>query len=626
MENRNFLVFISISIAILLIWSQLYTKPRMEAEQARIEAERERSEDLGFDLPTAAAPGSLTSAGERPALNQEAALTSLSRQEALGSARVLFENDDILGTISLRGARIDDVTLKNYRVEIDENSPRVVLLSPENTEHAYFADFGWAASGSSGIVVPTKESVWTPSHAGPLTPESPLELTWENGQGLTFRRTISLDEQFMFTVTQVVENNSSTAVELFPYGRISRFGLPELENFFILHEGFLGIFHGELVEKKYDKISEDGTFKETSTGGWLGITDKFWLTALAPDQSAEFEASYSSRKALGTDRYNASYVLGGVAVQPGGRAETESNFFVGAKKSRILNQYAEDLGVEKFDMAIDWGWFFLITKPMFSLLEYFGHLIGNFGIAILIVTIIVKALLFPLANKSYESMSKMKKLQPEMVSLKERYADDKVKQQQEVMELYRREKVNPLAGCLPMFIQIPVFFALYKVLFVTIEMRQAPFFGWIQDLASPDPTSILNLFGLLPYDPSGWPLIGATLGIGIWPLIMGITMFLQMRMNPTPQDPIQEKMFTFMPIVFTFLLARFPAGLVIYWAWNNTLTMIQQYLVMRKNGVEIELFKNLKLDRFFGAKEPSVAAVTDKPTDPAPKAEEDDPK
>lgn len=415
----------------------------------------------------------------------------------------------------------------------------------------------------------------------------------------------------MFNIAQRVENNTSGSIELYPYGQLSRIGKPETTNFFILHEGFLGIFDGELSEKKYDKVIEDGNFKKTSTGGWLGITDKYWLAALAPDQTKTFDGSYTTTKSSGTDRFNASYIHYGVTVEPGGSAENTTNLFVGAKKNRVLNSYRDNLGIDRFEFAIDWGWFRFITKPIFSMLDYFGHLIGNFGVAILLVTVVIKGLLFPLANKSYESMSKMKKLQPEMTALRDRYTDDKAKQQQEVMALYKREGVNPLAGCLPMLIQIPIFFALYKVIFVTIEIRQAPFFGWIQDLAAQDPTSILNLFGLLPYDPSGWPLIGSVLGIGVWPLFMGITMFFQMKMNPAPQDPIQEKMFTFMPIIFTFMLARFPAGLVIYWAWNNLLSMSQQYVIMRKNDVEIELLKNLKLDRFFKTKEPATAAIAD---------------
>lgn len=604
MENRNFIIFISVSIAILFIWDTLFVAPAREAEKARLEAEQQLQAELQVPDHNAApiAEGAAPSASERPSLDDDGLSATVSRTQALAGGRIAFESEEVIGTISLKGARIDDLTLRDFRQSIDETSPNVVLLSPERTEGAYFADFGWAPKGQ--VRVPDRNSQWQQVGTKNLTPDNPVELVWDNGQGLTFRRTISLDPKYMFTVKQVVENNAAEAVELFPYGRITRDGQPSKSTFFILHEGFVGVFNGELTEKRYKHILKDGTFEKESTGGWTGITDKYWLTALIPGDNDTFKSSYATRKNGGLDRFTNVFMDDGIVVKPGGRAESTSRFFAGAKQNKVLQDYRDTGGVEKFDMAIDWGWFFFITKPIFSLLEYFGHAIGNFGIAILIVTVIIKALLFPLANKSYESMSKMKKLQPEITSMRERFADDKVKQQQEMMELYKREGVNPLAGCLPMLIQIPIFFALYKTLFVTIEMRQAHFFGWIQDLAAPDPTSILNIFGLLPYDPSTWPLIGTTLGIGFWPLIMGITMFVQMKMNPAPQDPIQEKMFTFMPIVFTFMLARFPAGLVIYWAWNNFLSILQQYVIMRKNDVEVELFKNLKLDRFFGGKEP----------------------
>lgn len=621
MENRNFLVFITISIAILFIWSEFYTKPIMKAEEARLaqEAEQQAARALETPVPlgTSALSGSQTASGavpgamsgDRPSLNDDGSIALMSRTEALASARIAFEGKDIIGTISLKGGRIDDVTLKNHKVTGADDAPQVLVFSPDRTEGAYYADFGWATARTGGVRVPDSNSLWTPVRPGKLTPQTPVEITWDNGEGLTFRRQIEMDDRFMFTMTQIVENNSQSTIELYPYGRLSRFGLPELANFFILHEGFLGVYNQELNEEDYKDIAKDGDFKKSSTGGWLGITDKYWLAALVPDQTVNFEGSYAVRKAVGTDRYNASYILDGASVAPGGRLETKNRLYVGAKKYRTLTDYRDTLGIEGFERAIDWGMFFFITKPIFSLLDYFGHLIGNFGVAILLVTIIIKLMLFPLANKSYESMSRMKKLQPEMMALKERFSDDKQKQQQEIMELYRREKVNPLAGCLPMVIQIPVFFALYKVIFISIDLRQAPFFGWIQDLSTKDPTSILNLFGLLPYDPSGWPFIGEFLGIGVWPLLMGITMFLQMRMNPAPQDPIQEKMFTFMPIIFTFMLAKFPAGLVIYWAWNNSLSMAQQGYIMHKNGVEVELFKNLNLDRFFPSKRPIALAA-----------------
>jgi YidC/Oxa1 family membrane protein insertase len=439
-----------------------------------------------------------------------------------------------------------------------------------------------------------------PTSSGSLTAATPIEITWNNGEGLTFRRKISLDDKFMFTITQSVENNSATAVELFPYGRISRHGEPETTGFYILHEGFLGVFNNTLEEANYDDVRDDGSIDFETQSGWLGFTDKYWLTALIPDQSLNVRATYSDTITSRSDRFRTQYIYAeGNTIAPGGRSEVTNHFFAGAKENAVLVDYGTELNIPRFDFAIDWGLFRFFTRPLFRLLDFFGKTFGNFGIAILLTTVIVKLAFFPLANKQYRSMGQMKKIQPEMVALRERYADDKVKQQQELMALYKREQVNPMAGCLPILLQIPVFFAIYKVLFVTIEMRQAPFFGWIQDLAAPDPTTMFNLFGLLPWDPSGIPVIGTTLALGVWPLIMGLSMFIQMRMNPAPQDPIQEKMFLFMPIIFTFLLARFPAGLVIYWAWNNTLSILQQYVIMRRSGVEVELGKNIGLDKLM---------------------------
>lgn len=624
MENRNFIIFFGISAAILLFWTQFITGPKLAEEQARQELEQQLQQDMpqveNDDIPSVAGPSGAQSQGKTAEMDdidgdlefqvpRETVLT----QDT--SPRLRFETENLRGSISLKGARIDDLILKTYREEAAADSPEVVLLSPVGTKGTYFADFGWAPESGSGTQVPTKDSVWTQVRPGALSVNNPVDIYWTNDQGLTFRRTIALDNDFMFTITQKVENNSTTSVSLFPYGRISRHGEPDTTGFYILHEGFLGVFDDKLEEMKYGEVRDDGAFKATSTGGWLGFTDKYWLTALIPGADETFNASFSDKEVLQSDRFRAQYVSDTPrSIGPGGSDAITTHFFAGAKVNALLANYRDALDIDKFDYAIDWGLFGFFTRPLFKVLDFFGTLVGNFGIAILITTVLVKLAFFPLANKQYKSMAQMKKIQPEMASLRERFADDKAKQQQELMALYKREQVNPMAGCLPIVLQIPVFFALYKVLFITIEMRQAPFFGWIQDLAAPDPTTIFNLFGLLPYDPSGVPVIGTTLALGVWPLIMGLTMFLQMRMNPAPQDPIQEKMFLFMPIIFTVLLARFPAGLVIYWAWNNSLSITQQYIMMRRSGVEVELFKNLKLDKLM-ARLSRSAGATDDPSD-----------
>jgi YidC/Oxa1 family membrane protein insertase len=420
-------------------------------------------------------------------------------------------------------------------------------------------------------------------------------LTWENGEGLQFRRTISVDNNFMFTVNDEVANTGSNPATIYGYGLVSRHGTPNVQGFYILHEGLVGVLgDGKLYEIGYSSIQGEPPRVVKSTGGWLGITDKYWAAALIPDQAAGLQGRFASSKVGGLDTYQTDYLLDATTVAPGGKASVQSRLFAGAKEVNTVDGYEKSLGIKNFELLIDWGWFYFITKPLFFALDYFFRLTGNFGVAILIVTVIIKLVFFPLANKSYASMARMKAVQPQMLAIRDRFADDKVKQQQAMMELYKQEKINPVSGCLPIVIQIPVFFALYKVLFVTIEMRHAPFFGWIKDLSAPDPTTIFNLFGLIPWDPSQVPVLGAFLMLGVWPLIMGATMFVQMKMNPAPPDPTQKMIFDWMPVFFTFLLASFPAGLVIYWAWNNLLSVIQQGTIMRKNGVKIELFDNLK--------------------------------
>jgi YidC/Oxa1 family membrane protein insertase len=465
-----------------------------------------------------------------------------------------------------------------------------VLLSPSGSADAFYADFGWSAAPGTTIALPGPESMWTAPQGAKLTPTTPVTLTWDNGEGLVFSRTISVDADYLFTVSREVRNATGSPVTLYPYALISRHGLPDVENFFVLHEGLIGVLGEEgLQEIDYGDLDEDTRVRTFNvTGGWLGFTDKYWAATLIPDQSEKITARFSNHPAGGQDIFQSDYLLEPRTVPAGGSASATGRMFAGAKVVSIVDDYSNTHGIPKFDLLIDWGWFYIFTKPMFWLIDWLYRMVGNFGVAILLTTVIVKLVLFPLANKSYASMSKMKLLQPEMMKLKERYGDDRVKQQQAMMELYKKEKVNPMSGCLPIVVQIPIFFALYKVLFGTIEMRHAPFFGWIQDLAAPDPTTLFNLFGLIPWAPPSF------LMIGIWPIIMGVTMFLQMRLNPTPPDPIQAQIFTWMPLFFTFLLATFPAGLVIYWAWNNFLSILQQATIMHRQGVKIELWDNLK--------------------------------
>ena len=493
------------------------------------------------------------------------------------SPRVAIASDRIRGSIPLRGRRIDDLILADYRETTARDSPNIVLLSPDGGASPYYAEFGWSTVPGSGIRVPDKDSMWQTT-GGPLSTGHPVTLSWDNGAGLLFERHIAIDENFMMTITQRVSNRGPAAVSLSPFGLIARIGTPKVTGFAILHEGALGAFDKTLDEVSYKDMKEEKRIEHQSTGGWIGFTDKYWLTALIPDQSTAFTGHFTYGTASGRDYYQSDYILPPTVIAGGASAETVSHFFAGAKEVNVIDHYMESLGIARFDRAIDWGWLFWLTEPIFQALQAINSVIGNFGLSILALTVIIKLLFFPLANKSYVSMSRMKTLQPKMKALQERFKDDKVKLQQETMALYKKEKVNPLAGCLPMVVQIPVFFALYKVLFITIEMRQTPFFGWVRDLSAPDPMLVLNLFGLIPWDPPGF------LAIGVWPLLMGLSMFLQQRLNPQPADATQAKIFMLMPVVFTFMLARFPVGLVIYWTWNNILSMAQQWMIMKREG------------------------------------------
>ena len=598
-NNKNFILAMVLSLGVLIGWQYFVVGPRLESERRAAEIEAARQAEIAAKTPlqksadgTVAIPKPGTPAKNNTSIPgvtvKNDAATSNDREAALAvDPRVEIDSARLSGSINLRGGRIDDLHLKDYRETIDKNSPTIILLSPKSApEGAYFAEFGWVGDKNSGTV-PQSNTLWEVDGSPKLTVSSPVNLTWKNDKGLIFNRQISVDKEYLFTIRDSVKNTSGIEVALQAYGRIARFGKPKTQGIFVLHEGLIGDIGEEgLKEIKYDDIEDDLAVNlKPATTGWLGITDKYWATALIPSGKFTSRFAYFDK---GRKQYQADYIGDAISVAPGQSTEVTSRLFAGAKQVAILDAYENDLNIKNFSNLIDWGWFYFITKPMFKVLDWIFAAIGNFGVAILVLTVLLKILFFPLANKSYVSMANMKKMQPAMTEIRERYADDKVKQQQEMMALYKKEKINPAAGCWPMLIQIPVFFSLYKVLYVTIEMRQAPFFGWIQDLAAPDPTSLFNLFGLLPYDVPQFMMIG------VWPLLMGITMFLQMRMNPTPPDPTQAMIFTWMPIVFTFMLASFPAGLVIYWAWNNFLTILQQGTIMRRQGVKIELFDNLK--------------------------------
>lgn len=581
-NNRNFFITIALSIVILTAWQVLYMNPRIEAqrEAQQVEAEREAAKqpEIADTDPSIPQP---EGAGENvPDAGVEDGGTS--------AARIRIDSPKLSGSINLAGARLDDIILKDYRVTVEPNSPNIKLLEPVNGGNGYFTEVGFTGAGNRTLY-PGADTVWSVSGNETLTPTSPVNLTYDNGNGVVFNRRILVDQNYLFTIEDRVTNNGEGAVALAAYGRITRLEQPQIAGFFILHEGLIGVTGEEgLQEIDYDDLVEDKQVKPgKSSDGWLGFTDKYWAVALAPSQNRPFQPRYSWFDNDG-GRFQSDFLSDEFVVPPGATETVETLVFAGAKQVSVIDAYEADHGIRQFELMIDWGWFHFITKPLFYLIDWLFRLLGNFGLAILGTTVIVKLFFFPLANKSYASMANMKKVQPAMMEIREKYANDKMKQQQAMMELYKKEKINPLAGCWPILLQIPVFFALYKVLFVTLEMRHASFYGWIRDLAAPDPTSIFNLFGLLPYE------VPAFLLIGVWPLLMGITMFLQMRMNPTPPDPTQAMIFNWMPVVFTFMLATFPAGLVIYWAWNNFLSIIQQGVIMKRQGAKIELWDNLR--------------------------------
>ena len=591
MEQRNLLLAIVASVAILLGFQFFYEQPKMERERALQQQQQQIQKTPGgtVTLPGGAMPGG-TAAPPAAGIAQTPVAAPPNREKIVGEEkRVRISSARLHGSIALRGGRIDDLTLPDYRETLEADSPEITLLSPPRAPNPYYAQFGWVAL-ETGVKVPGPTTEWSADRVG-LGPDKPVTLSWNNGQGLIFTQAIALDRDYMFTVTQSVRNQSGKPVSLRPYGLISRTGTPETLGFAILHEGLLGVFEETLQEVNYETsswfssalgVKEEGTIKRKSTGGWIGFTDKFWLTALVPDQKSPTDNRFLHNLEDKKDKYQVDFAGPGQVVMPGAAIQATNRLFAGAKEARLLDRYRDELGIVRFDLAVDWGWLWFLTKPIFQALGYFNGFLGNFGLAILLLTVLIKLAFFPLANKSYRAMSRMKKLQPKMTEIREKFKDDRARQNQEMMALYKTENANPMAGCFPIMIQIPVFFALYKVLFVSIEMRHAPFFGWIHDLSAPDPLSILTVFGLVQWDV---PQILDIANIGIWPIIMGVTMFLQQKLNPQPADPTQAKIFMMLPIVFTFLLGKFPAGLVIYWAWNNLLSIAQQWVIMRKMGV-----------------------------------------
>jgi len=556
MDTRNVIAAISLSAAVIILYS-LFFEPDPQLVKQNL-AEQKQIEN----------------SADTPSLDKNENFTKLSRTDSLKeNDRIKFENNSVIGSISLKGAAIDDLTFKEYNVELNGND-KITLLSPRNVDDGYLVESGFVSTNKN-IDIPDASTVWKVSGNKRLTNNNPIKLTWSNSQGITFEKYISLDDQFLFTVKEKIINSSDKSYNFYSYGQIIRNKLPEISGFYILHEGFLSVLDDQLIEEDYDDIQEK-KFTQTAQEGFVAISDKFWVTSVIPPKGKEFKTTFDYK-----NKFRANYIsTKGIEVKANSSIEEKIQIIVAAKRVNVIDGYAESLNINKFDLAIDWGFMYFITKPLFFVLDYFFKLLGNYGLAIIAVTVCIRLAFFPLANFSFKSMGKMKLLAPEMARLKEIHKDDKMKLQQAMMALYKKEKVNPMSGCLPILVQIPVFFALYKVLFVTIEMRHMPFYGWIHDLSDRDPTSLFNIFGLIPWDPPSFLLIGA------WPIIMGITMFIQQKLNPTPPDPIQAKIFMFFPIFLTVILAPFPAGLVIYWSFNNIFTMIQQYIVQRKMTIK----------------------------------------
>jgi YidC/Oxa1 family membrane protein insertase len=555
MDTKNVLIAVVLSTLTLIVWSTFFEQPPLQ----KTESETIKSEETSS-----------------PSIEEIEDLKKISRSESINSVdRVKLENENIKGSISLTGAIIDDIIFKNYN-ETLKSEKKIIFLNPKSSKEGYYIETGWASTGDKKLKLPLDNTVWKVKGNNLLRPNNPITLEWDNNEGLTFIKKIELDNEFLFKITQTIINNSNKSYQFFPFAQITRNYKPEVTPIYILHEGFLGVFGEELKEMDYKDIDKD-KFTINSSKGWLGITDKYWLTAIVPEKGKNFKSEFLSK----TGKYKANFIIKEPSIlNPNDSVSNNINAFVAAKEVAVIDRYAKNLNIEKFDLAIDWGWFYFFTKPLFFAIDYFFKMTGNFGLSIVIITALIRLIFFPLANYSFRSMAKMKVLQPEMLRLKELHKDDKVKLQQEMMSLYKREKVNPVSGCLPVLIQIPFFFAIYKMLYVTLEMRHQPFFGWIEDLSARDPTSVFNLFGLIPWDPPTFLMIGA------WPILMGLSMYLQQKLNPTPPDPIQAKIFMFFPLFLTVILAPFPSGLVVYWTVNNILTITQQWIIMKKTKVK----------------------------------------
>ncbi len=573
-EQKNLFMALGISLVVMFLFDTFYMKPKLEEQQRQYEELMATQESEAPTLAADTVPQAVAEAEQVVALTVDNALDQ--------SPRIAIETPELFGSISLKGLRFDDLSLIKHFDTMDKDTrTNIRLFEPTGTEQAYYAQFGWAGVGKGEGFVPTYSSIWSADRDA-LTPSTPVTFSWNNGQGFTFQTKIAVDEEFMFTITQSVINASNNDVILAPYGYVNRKSIPNVQALYILHEGPIGVFDGILEEQTYADIEDDGTFSTSSTGGWLGITDKYWMAIMVPEQTSQIQKATFSRKTSAGISHKVDYIEDGSTVAAGSTVSNVTRLYAGAKIVGSIDAYEDQYNIPLFNRTVDWGMFHFITRPMFKTLEWLFNMVGNFGVAILLLTVLVKLLLFPIANKGYRSMSRMKKVGPRIKELQKTHSDDKVKLQQEMMALYKAEKINPLSGCLPMLVQIPIFFSLYKVLYVTIDMRHQPFFGWITDLSAPDPMTPLNLFGLIPWDPP------SMIAIGIWPILMGVTMWLQQKLNPSAgMDPTQAKVMSMLPIIFTFILAQFSAGLVIYWTWNSALSIAQQWVIMRREGVSV---------------------------------------
>ncbi len=557
--DRNVFVAIALSMSVLLFWGAFFETPQRNSEQQINQKVDQKTKQNSI----------------APTIDQPKIIKKLTREESINTdKRIKIENGSVIGSINLKGALIDDISFKKHKQKV-EDGKNIIFLNPADTENGFYIETGWTSIGNK-IKVPTKESEWTVKGNNVLSDNSPVILQWNNKEGVTFEKKIELDDKYLFQISQQVKNNSNSSIDLYPYAQMTRNKIPDdIQNFYIQHEGFIGVFDDELKEDDYDDV-EEKKITRNSSEGWLGITDKYWMTAFVPESGKNFKSTF-----LYENGFKANYIINEpVNIGKSSTGENKLRLFIAAKEVETIDGYAADQNINKFDLVIDWGWFYFFTKPLFFVIDYLFKISGNFGTAIVLLTIAIRLIFFPLANFSFRSMAKMKAVQPEMMRLKELHKDDKVKLQQEMMALYRKEKINPASGCLPVLIQIPFFFAIYKMLFISLEMRHQPFFGWIKDLSAQDPTSLFNLFGLIPWDPPGFMIIG------IWPILMGASMWVQQKLNPAPADPIQAKIFAFFPLFLTIILASFPSGLVVYWTINNILTIAQQYVIVKKTTVK----------------------------------------